>query len=90
MSDVAQSLFPVDLQLHSTASDGTDSPTALVELAAVRGVRVLALTDHDSVLGLEEAMAATRLLRRVGEMRLRRRIIVRAVGTRTHLLQDFR
>jgi predicted metal-dependent phosphoesterase TrpH len=50
--------FPVDLQLHSTASDGTDTPTALVELAAGRGVRVLAVTDHDSTLGVNEAMAA--------------------------------
>ena len=58
MSEQSQSLFPVDLQLHSTASDGTDSPTSLVQLAAERGVRVVALTDHDSVLGLDEAMAA--------------------------------
>ena len=50
--------FPVDLQVHSTASDGTDSPTALVQLAAARGVRVLALTDHDSTLGVDEAMVA--------------------------------
>lgn len=60
MSEQPQSLFPVDLQLHSTASDGTDTPTALVQLAAARGVRVLALTDHDSVLGLDEAMVAAR------------------------------
>jgi predicted metal-dependent phosphoesterase TrpH len=48
------------LQLHSTASDGTDTPTALVQLASARGVSVLALTDHDSVLGLDEAMGAAR------------------------------
>ena len=53
MSEQSQSLFPVDLQLHSTASDGTDSPTSLVQLASERGVRVVALTDHDSVLGLD-------------------------------------
>ena len=58
MSELLPPLFPVDLQLHSTASDGTDSPTALVQLAAARGVRVLAVTDHDSVLGIDEAMAA--------------------------------
>lgn len=58
MSESQRASFPVDLQVHSTASDGTDSPTALVELAAARGVRVLAVTDHDSVLGVEEAMAA--------------------------------
>src|SRR5688500_5522166 len=50
--------YPVDLQLHSTASDGTDTPTALVHLAAGRGVRVVAVTDHDSTLGVDEAMAA--------------------------------
>ena len=57
-SDDGAAQFPVDLQLHSTASDGTDTPVALVELAAARGVRVLALTDHDSTLGVDEAMAA--------------------------------
>lgn len=58
MSELQQAPFPVDLQVHSTASDGTDTPTALVELAAARGVRVLAVTDHDSVLGVDEAMVA--------------------------------
>ncbi len=50
--------FPVDLQVHSTCSDGTDTPAALVAQAARLGVRVLALTDHDSVLGIDEALAA--------------------------------
>ncbi len=50
--------FPVDLQVHSTCSDGTDTPAALVAKAARLGVRVLALTDHDSVLGIDEALAA--------------------------------
>ncbi len=55
-------IYPVDLQLHSTASDGTDSPAALVALCAERGLRVLALTDHDSVLGVDEAIeTGTRL-----------------------------
>ncbi len=58
MSNIEPAAFPVDLQLHSTASDGTDTPTALVQLAVARGVRVLALTDHDSTLGMDEAMAA--------------------------------
>jgi 3',5'-nucleoside bisphosphate phosphatase len=60
MSHPQQAPYPVDLQLHSTASDGTDSPTALVHLAARRGVRVMALTDHDSVLGVDEALIAAR------------------------------
>lgn len=44
-----------DLHSHSTASDGSLSPTALVERAASVGVDVLALTDHDSTAGLSEA-----------------------------------
>jgi predicted metal-dependent phosphoesterase TrpH len=48
----------VDLHTHTTASDGTYSPTELVAEAARRGVRVLAITDHDSTEGLAEAMAA--------------------------------
>ena len=45
----------VDLHTHSRASDGTLSPTQLVELAASRGVEMLALTDHDETSGLAEA-----------------------------------
>ena len=48
----------VDLHTHTTASDGTYSPAELVAEAARRGVRVLAITDHDSTEGLAEAMAA--------------------------------
>ncbi|WXL27329.1 PHP domain-containing protein [Ectopseudomonas mendocina] len=48
----------VDLHCHSTASDGSLSPTALVTRAHERGVRVLALTDHDTIEGLDEAAAA--------------------------------
>jgi predicted metal-dependent phosphoesterase TrpH len=47
-----------DLHTHSTASDGTLSPTALIERAAEVGVEVMALTDHDSVAGIAEASAA--------------------------------
>lgn len=47
-----------DLHTHSTASDGTLSPRALVERASERGVAVLALTDHDTVEGIAEAAAA--------------------------------
>lgn len=52
----------VDLHCHSTASDGQLSPTALVERAHGRGVRVLALTDHDTLDGLPEARAAAQAL----------------------------
>ncbi len=47
-----------DLHVHSTASDGTLSPTELVRLALDRGVDVLAIADHDSVSGLPEALRA--------------------------------
>ena len=49
-----------DLHTHSRLSDGVLSPTELVELAYRRGVRVLALTDHDITDGLPEAFAAAR------------------------------
>lgn len=49
-----------DLHSHSTASDGTLTPSALVRLAADAGVRVLALTDHDTTAGLEEAALAAK------------------------------
>ena len=45
----------VDLHSHTTASDGTFAPRALVQEAVRRGVRVLAVTDHDSTEGLAEA-----------------------------------
>jgi 3',5'-nucleoside bisphosphate phosphatase len=51
-----------DLHVHSTASDGTLSPTALVERAHARGVEVLAIADHDSVSGLAEAHEAAQRL----------------------------
>jgi len=45
----------VDLHLHSTASDGVYAPAKLIELAAVRGLSAVALTDHDTTAGLDEA-----------------------------------
>lgn len=47
-----------DLHTHSTASDGTLTPTALVQRAAAAGVQMLALTDHDNTDGLAEAAQA--------------------------------
>ena len=43
----------VDLHCHSTASDGALAPAVVVARAHERGVRVLALTDHDTLEGLE-------------------------------------
>ena len=51
-----------DFHLHSTASDGTSSPAELVALVAKQGVRTMALTDHDTTAGVEEAVAAGRRL----------------------------
>jgi predicted metal-dependent phosphoesterase TrpH len=48
----------VDLHLHSNASDGVDSPTRLVELAAEAGVATMALMDHDTLAGIVEAREA--------------------------------
>lgn len=48
----------IDLHTHSAHSDGVLSPSALVARAAARGVGLLALTDHDTVAGCEEARAA--------------------------------
>lgn len=48
----------IDLHLHTTASDGRFSPGEIVRRAASLGMKVIALTDHDSVEGLAEAMAA--------------------------------
>jgi predicted metal-dependent phosphoesterase TrpH len=45
----------VDLHTHSTASDGSLSPAELIETAAGKGLRAIALTDHDTIEGLGEA-----------------------------------
>ena len=47
-----------DLQCHSTHSDGALSPAAVVAAAAAAGVTLLALTDHDTIGGIDEALAA--------------------------------
>jgi predicted metal-dependent phosphoesterase TrpH len=51
-----------DLHCHSTRSDGVMQPAAVVQRAAARGVKALALTDHDEVSGLAEARAAAEAL----------------------------
>ena len=48
----------IDLHSHSNISDGLLSPSALVQHAAEHGLRVLALTDHDDMAGLDEARQA--------------------------------
>lgn len=55
----------IDLHTHSTRSDGTMSPTELVQHAIINGITVLGLTDHDTVAGWDEATASVR-----GELQL--------------------
>ena len=47
-----------DLHTHTTASDGQYTPGELVSLAKKRGLSVLAVTDHDTIAGVEEAQRA--------------------------------
>jgi 3',5'-nucleoside bisphosphate phosphatase len=51
-----------DLQSHSLRSDGSLAPRAVVESAAAAGVKLFALSDHDTVAGVEEALRAARQL----------------------------
>ena len=48
----------IDLHCHSTASDGSDDPAELVRKAVDAGLAALAVTDHDSLAGLDEAQRA--------------------------------
>ncbi len=48
----------IDLHAHSSASDGTDTPTELICAAAAAGLDVVAITDHDTTAGWDEALAS--------------------------------
>ena len=50
----------IDLHTHTNFSDGTDSPTQLINKALAAGITVLGLTDHDSISGWQEAVTALR------------------------------
>ena len=50
----------VDLHLHTTASDGLLTPTELIALVAETSLRVIAIADHDSTDGVDEAQEAVR------------------------------
>ena len=50
----------IDLHTHTTASDGTDSPFALINKALSAGITTLAITDHDTTSGWNEAVQALR------------------------------
>lgn len=69
----------IDLHSHSTASDGSLTPTQLVKLASERGLTALALTDHDTLGGLDEAAAAAKRLAAAAESPLAARGTVSAL-----------
>lgn len=52
----------IDLHTHSNKSDGTDSPSELACIAAKSGLCAIALTDHDTVEGIDEAVKASKPL----------------------------
>jgi predicted metal-dependent phosphoesterase TrpH len=74
----------IDLHTHSTASDGTDSPSGLVAAAAAAGLDALAITDHDTTAGWEHA---TRTAQRCGVLLVPgAEISCRVDGIAVHLL----
>ena len=52
----------IDLHIHSTMSDGTMSPSEIVDLAHKKGLSCIALTDHDTVAGYQEAKECGRVV----------------------------
>src|SRR5690554_6393814 len=46
--------MPADLHLHSIYSDGTFTPSSLIEMAREKGLNTVALADHDTVAGVSE------------------------------------
>ena len=56
-----------DLQSHSLHSDGELAPAAVVRAAAAAGVELLALTDHDSIAGVQEALEEGPRVGRAGD-----------------------
>ncbi|MGO1466297.1 PHP domain-containing protein [Microbacterium gubbeenense] len=51
---------PADLHMHSECSDGTEAPAEVVRQAGIAGLRTIALTDHDTVAGWDDAARASR------------------------------
>jgi predicted metal-dependent phosphoesterase TrpH len=56
---------PVDLHLHTNLSDGTLSPTQLINLVVSKNLNIIAITDHDTTNGLEEAQKAGSILKNI-------------------------
>lgn len=61
-SELPENTRVVDLHLHSNVSDGSDSPRRVVERAKNAGLKVISLTDHDTVDGLDEARSESERL----------------------------
>lgn len=59
-------ITPIDLHTHTTASDGTLTPTELVDLAVSKGLTAIAVTDHDTMDGVSEAMERARYYKTQG------------------------
>lgn len=72
-------MYPIDLHTHSTKSDGTYTPTQLVRYAARKGLSAIALTDHDTIDGVEEALQAAADLRKENASGLLSSPIIRSV-----------
>ncbi len=60
----------IDLHAHTNKSDGTLTPTQLVDYACTKGLTALALTDHDTVAGVEEALNHAEELRAQGSVKV--------------------
>jgi hypothetical protein len=78
----------IDLHVHTNASDGRYSPAELVALAAEKGLEALAVTDHDTLDGLSEALEAARnfpALRLIGGIE----ISSHSPGSEVHILGYF-
>ena len=74
----------IDLHTHSTASDGMDSPSEVVAAAAAAGLDVVALTDHDTTVGWDEASDSAR--RHGIDLVLGTEVSARSHGISIHLL----
>jgi len=48
----------IDLHIHTNASDGAHTPAEVVRIAAKSGMDVIAITDHDTIDGVAEAISA--------------------------------
>ena len=54
---IREKMYKIDLHLHTTASDGSDTPGELIRLAKEAGLTVISITDHDTLAGCIEAVS---------------------------------